>query len=164
MVYQVLLHGNASRFLFYFKQGVAQSSGIILQFPFYAGIMAIMKDSGLAVDLSQLFVSISNENTFLLFSYWSAGLLNFFVPSGGGQWALQAPIMLPAAKELGISLSDTAMAIAWGDAWTNMVQPFWAIPLLSIAGLKLKDMMTYSVFIFLGVGLVSSLVFVIMSV
>ncbi len=155
------LHKTPKRFLHYFNQSVTQSSGIILQFPIYAGIMAMMKSSGLAHLLSEFFINISTDSTFLLFTYWSAGLVNFFVPSGGGQWALQAPFILPAANELGIPVTKAAMAIAWGDAWTNMVQPFWALPLLSIAGIKLKDMMGYSVIIFLACGLVSSLLFVI---
>ena len=74
--------------------------------------------------ISQAFVSISNATTFPLFTFWSAGIVNFFVPSGGGQWAVQAPIMLPAAQDLGVSPALTAMSIAWGDAWTNLLQPF----------------------------------------
>lgn len=152
-----ILHRTPKQFLFYFSDSVGKSSGIILQFPLYAGIMAIMKGTGLADQLSQVFLSISSEQTFLVFTYWSAGLVNFFVPSGGGQWALQAPFILPAANELGIDTIKAAMAIAWGDAWSNMVQPFWALPLLSVARVKLKEMMGYSVIIFIFTGLASSL-------
>ena len=155
------LHKTPKRFLYYFTDSVSQSSGIILQFPLYAGIMAMMKMSGLGELLSQFFINMSTENTFLVYTYWSAGLVNFFVPSGGGQWALQAPFILPAANELGVSLSKSAMAIAWGDAWTNMVQPFWAIPLLSIAKVKLKDIMGCCVIIFFATGLVTSILFAI---
>ncbi len=156
----LVLHKTPKQFLHYFSNSVKQSSGIILQFPLYAGIMAMMKGSGLVDMLSSFFLSVSTEHTFLLFTYWSAGLVNFFVPSGGGQWALQAPFILPAASELGIPYAKAAMAIAWGDAWTNMVQPFWALPLLSVAGIKLKDMMGYSVIIFIATGIISSLLFV----
>jgi len=92
----------------------------------------------LAGVISNGFVSISNNVTFPLFTFLSAGIVNFFVPSGGGQWAVQAPIMMPAGHALGVDPAKTAMAIAWGDAWTNMVQPFWALPALSIAGLNAK--------------------------
>lgn len=84
-----------------------------------------------------------------LFAFISAGIVNFFVPSGGGQWAVQAPIMVPAAMDLDVSTAKTAMAVAWGDSWTNMIQPFWALPLLAIAGLKVKDIMGFCVIIFL---------------
>ena len=73
----------------------------------------------------------------------SAGLVNFFVPSGGGQWAIQAPVILPAAEALGVDAARAAMAVAWGDSWTNMVQPFWALPILGIAGLRARDIMGF---------------------
>jgi short-chain fatty acids transporter len=147
---------NAQNFLHYFNHSIKDCSGILLQFPFYAGIMGMMKSSGMATELSTFFVSISNENTFMFFTYLSAGIVNFFVPSGGGQWAIQGPIILPAAKELGVSLSDAAMAIAWGDAWTNMVQPFWALPLLSVGKIKLHLIMGYCVLYFLIIGVITS--------
>ena len=93
------------------------------------------------------FVNISTEFTYPLFTFISAGLVNFFVPSGGGQWAVQGPIMIPAGIELGVENAKTAMAVAWGDAWTNMIQPFWTLPLLAIAGLKVKDIMGFCVII-----------------
>lgn len=157
------LYETPKKYLQSFAAAVKDSGGIILQFPLYAGIMAMMRGSGLADQLSAFFVSISDQNTFLLFTYWSAGLVNFFVPSGGGQWALQAPFILPAATELGVSHAKAAMAIAWGDAWSNMVQPFWALPLLSVAKIPLRHVMGYLVVIFISVGFLSSLYFLFLS-
>lgn len=159
----LLFHKKISSYTTAFSDSISDSSNIILQFPFYAGIMGMINNSGMATDLSSFFISISDKDTFLMFTYWSAGVVNFFVPSGGGQWVIQGPIILSAAKELGISLPKAAMAIAWGDAWSNMLQPFWALPILSIAGLKLKDIMAYCVIIFLFVGIYSSLVFYLVS-
>ncbi|HAG44000.1 MAG TPA: short-chain fatty acid transporter, partial [Clostridium sp.] len=88
------------------------------------------------------------------FSFLSAGIVNFFVPSGGGQWAVQAPIMLPAGQALGVSPAITSMSIAWGDAWTNMIQPFWALPALGIAGLGAKDIMGYCIIDLIYSGLI----------
>lgn len=158
----IMLNGTPKRFLHNFNNSVKDSSGIILQFPFYAGLMGMMSQSGMAKELSEFFVSISSEKTFLLFTYLSAGVVNFFVPSGGGQWAVQGPIILPAAKSLGIDMAKASMAIAWGDAWTNMVQPFWALPLLSIGKVALKDLMGYLVVILVSTGVVSSLVLLFM--
>ncbi|GAL03878.1 short chain fatty acids transporter [Photobacterium aphoticum] len=104
--------------------------------------------------VSDWFVDISNELTFPVFTFLSAGIVNFFVPSGGGQWAVQAPIMMPAGLELGVPAAKTAMAIAWGDAWTNMIQPFWALPALSIAGLNAKDIMGYCIVTLLASGVI----------
>ena len=153
----IVFHGTPKRFLAAIATAVKTAGGIIFQFPFYAGIMGMMVASGLAGVMSEWFVSISTVNTFPLFTFYAAGLVNFFVPSGGGQWAVQAPIMLEAAQSLGVSYSKTAMAIAWGDAWTNMIQPFWALPALAIAGLRAKDIMGYCVFVLLLSGIVISI-------
>ncbi|MBP2257598.1 short subunit fatty acids transporter [Virgibacillus campisalis] len=107
----------------------------------------MMVASGLSEQMSLWFVSISNDFTLPWFTFISAGIVNFFVPSGGGQWAIQGPIMIPAALEIGVDTAKTAVAVAWGDAWTNMIQPFWALPLLAIAGLKVKDIMGFCVMI-----------------
>jgi short-chain fatty acids transporter len=155
----IILHKTPKLFLEAIAGSVKSASGIIIQFPFYAGLMGIVTASGLAGILSNAFISISNENTFHMFTLWSAGLVNFFVPSGGGQWAVQAPVMLEAAEALNVSLPKTAMAVAWGDAWTNMIQPFYALPALAIAGLKAKDIMGYGLVIMLITGIFISAVF-----
>ena len=113
----------------------------------------------LASAVSQAFVHISTERTFPLFSFLSAGLVNIFVPSGGGQWAVQGPIMMPAGAALGIGPEKIGLAIAWGDAWTNMIQPFWALPALGIAGLSARDIMGFCLIDLLYSGLVISLAF-----
>ncbi|MGF1859741.1 short-chain fatty acid transporter [Photobacterium profundum] len=158
----ILLHGTPAKLIKAVADGTKNTTGILLQFPFYAGIMGMMVAKGpegisLAGAISDMFVSISNEYTFPLFTFLSAGLVNFFVPSGGGQWAVQAPIMMPAGLELGVPAAKTAMAIAWGDAWTNMIQPFWALPALSIAGLNAKDIMGFCIVALLASGLIISL-------
>lgn len=156
----IILHGRPMQFLAALQSAAQGASGIIVQFPFYAGIMGMMLGSGLAVTLSKVFVAISSDVTLPLFTFLSAGLVNIFVPSGGGQWAVQAPVMIPAAVELGADMARTAMAVAWGDAWTNMIQPFWALPALAIAGLRAKDIMGFCLVtlvvsgVIIGVGLV----------
>ena len=163
----ILLHGTLRRYIDAINEAAKSAGGIILQFPFYAGIMGMMTglnpETGvsLAGVISNSFVSISNQTTFPLFTFWSAGIVNFFVPSGGGQWAVQAPIMMPAGAAIGVEPAKTAMAIAWGDAWTNMIQPFWALPALSIAGLSAKDIMGYCVITLLFSGIVISAGFLI---
>ena len=153
----ILLHWTPRHYIDALYTAVRGSGGIILQFPFYSGIMGMMVASGLAVIISQWFVSISTASTFPFFTFISAGIVNFFVPSGGGQWAVQGPIILPASISLGVDPARAAMAIAWGDAWTNMVQPFWALPALGIAGLNARDIMGYCIMALLFSGVVISL-------
>jgi len=158
----ILLHKTPRRYLHSLSNAVKGSAGIILQFPFYSGIMGMMIASGLAATISGWFVSISNETTLPFFTFLSAGLVNIFVPSGGGQWAVQGPIMVPASIELGVPLAKTAMAVAWGDAWTNMIQPFWALPALGIAGLGARDIMGYCLVALLYSGVVLGLTLLIL--
>ncbi len=154
----IVLHGTPANFLRAANEAIKNTTGIVLQFPLYAGIMGMMVHSGLASSISEWFVQVSTVTTFPFFTFISAGIVNFFVPSGGGQWAVQGPIVMPAAKALGVPLGKAAMAIAWGDAWTNMIQPFWALPLLGIAGLGIRDIMGYCVVALLWGGAVISLV------
>lgn len=158
----IILHKTPKQFLKAVSDSVKNASGIIIQFPFYAGLMGIVSSSGLVGVFSNAIISFSNEHTFHLFTLWSAGLVNFFVPSGGGQWAVQGPVMLETAQNLGVSLSKTAMAVAWGDAWTNMIQPFYALPALAIAGLKAKDIMGYGLVIMIITGVFISGVFLLL--
>ena len=154
------LHINPRNYLNAMNSAIGTSSGIILQFPLYAGVMGMMVGSGLAGAMSQWFVDISSAQSFPVITFLSAGVVNFFVPSGGGQWAVQAPIVVPAAAELGVPVSKAAMAVAWGDAWTNMIQPFWALPLLALSGLNLRQIMGYCVVILLWSGaLISSMIY-----
>lgn len=148
LILGIAFHKTPINYVNAIAEATKGSAGIILQFPFYAGIMALMTfklegGASLAGTISDFFVSISTETTFPLFTFLSAGIVNFFVPSGGGQWAVQGPIMMPAGLELGVDPARTGMAIAWGDAWTNMIQPFWALPALGIAGLSARDIMGY---------------------
>lgn len=139
----ILLHQTPHNLLASLQQAISSGAGIIIQFPFYAGIMAIMVDTGLAQQISHIFITIASAESLPFWSFLSAGLVNIFVPSGGGQWAVQAPIVIPAAQALGADMPRVAMAVAWGDAWTNLIQPFWALPVLAIAGLKAKDIMGF---------------------
>lgn len=155
----ILLHGNLKHYLDALKDSVSSIVGVILQYPFYAGIMAIMtctNASGISLAslISNFFVNISNQYTFPVFTFFSAGIVNFFVPSGGGQWSVQAPVVMNAAEYLKVPTNIAAMAIAWGDQWTNMIQPFWALPALAVANLKAKDIMGFMCIITIASGII----------
>jgi short-chain fatty acids transporter len=143
-----LLHKNIAHFLKSANEAISGATGILIQFPLYFGILGIMVGSGLIIQISDSFASISNETTFPLLTFVSAGIVNIFVPSGGAQWAVQGPIIITAAQELGVSLPKSIMALAYGDQLTNMLQPFWALPLLGITGLKAKDILPYTLILF----------------
>lgn len=156
----ILLHGDLRHYIDAINENVSGAAGIILQFPFYAGIMGLMVGANadgvsLASIISNFFVSISTPHTFPLLTYISAGIINIFVPSGGGQWAVQGPIVLPAAVNIGANVGLSAQAIAYGDAWTNLIQPFWALPALGIAGLSARDIMGYCVLALLLCGIIT---------
>lgn len=151
----LLIHKNISSFLKAIDNAIGGASGILIQFPLYFGILGIMKHSGLIDVFSDFFVNISNDTTFSIYTFFSAGLVNVFVPSGGGQWAVQGPIIIQAASELNASISESIMALSYGDQITNMLQPFWALPLLGITGLRAKDILPYT----LALMLVGTVIF-----
>ena len=143
------MHKTFINFLRAVDNAIVGSSGILIQFPLYFGIMGIINQSGLTLLMSNFFINISNEITFPIFTFISAGIVNIFVPSGGGQWAIQGPIIVEAATQLGVSIPKSIMALAYGDQLTNMLQPFWALPLLGITGLKAKDILPYTLILFI---------------
>lgn len=150
----LLLFARPARFLSAVADGVKIVSGIIIQYPFYAGIMGILVGSGLVVSFADWFGSFSTSETLPFFSFLSAGIINLLAPSGGGQWAVQGPVMIEAAQSLGASEAATSMAVAFGDQWTNMLQPFWILPVLAISGLKLRDVMGYLVLVLVLTGVI----------
>jgi len=114
------------------KKGVLGAWGIIVQFPFYGGIFGLVSFTNLGHFLTEVFISVANERTFLPIVYWYSGILSYFVPSGGSKWAIEAPYLIPAAKALGISPASVTLVYGWGDMLTHCLQPFWAIALLDI--------------------------------
>ena len=144
----IILHKTPIAYVRSFGKSVSGAAGILLQFPFYAGIMGIITGVGasgicLGTVVSEAFVNISTSTTYPIYTFLCAAILNMFVPSGGGHWAIQAPIMFAAGEALNVDHGLTGMAIAWGDAWTNLIQPFWALPALAIAKLNAKDIMGF---------------------
>ncbi|GAB5416382.1 MAG: TIGR00366 family protein [Crocinitomicaceae bacterium] len=140
----LLFHRSVRSFLKSVDKAIGGSSGILIQFPLYFGILGIMEHSGLIGHISDFFVAYSNETSFPVFTFLSSGLINIFVPSGGGQWSIQGPIIIQAASEIGVSTPKAIMALAYGDQVTNMLQPFWALPLLAITGLKARAILPYT--------------------
>ncbi|MBD3898297.1 short-chain fatty acid transporter [Halomonas sp. ML-15] len=137
------LHKTPVRYMNAVTDATKGASGIILQFPFYGGIMGMVTLSGLAVIFVDAMLSIATPQTLPVISWFAAGLLNIFVPSGGGQWAVQGPILMEVAKELDVSIGRIITAFGAGDTWTNMFQPFWALALLGITGVKARHIMGY---------------------
>ncbi len=145
LIVGMLLHRTPISYMRAAEDAARSVGGIAIQFPLYGGIQGILINSGLAALIAKGFISISTAKTFPLLTFLSAGIVNIFVPSGGGQWIVQGPVNIPAALEIGANPAVVAMAIAWGDCWTNLIQPFWALPLLAVAKLGIRDIMGYCV-------------------
>jgi short-chain fatty acids transporter len=148
----ILFQGSLIAYVRAVGDGVRGCAGILLQFPFYFGILGILFVSGLASQISAWIASISTEATYPVATYLSAGIVNFFVPSGGGQWIVQKDIVIEGALQHGDSIGRSILAMAYGDGWTNMLQPFWAVPLLAITGLKAREIIGYTATIMILAG------------
>jgi short-chain fatty acids transporter len=141
----LIFHGRPINYVRSFEAGAKTVGPILLQFPLYGGIMGIMTGTGLAAVIAQGFVDFSTAHTLPFWSFISSNIISLFVPSGGGHWAVQGPFMIPAAVKLNVDPAMTAMGTAMGEQIANMIQPFWALPILAIARLGIKDIMGYCV-------------------
>jgi short-chain fatty acids transporter len=144
----LVLHPTPASVLKAAEEAVRPLHGVILQFPLYAGIYGIMKGTALASVLAAAFLSVATPRTFPLIVFWYSAVLDYFVPSGGGKWAIEALYVLRAGQALGVPVTDVAMAYAYGDMATNIIQPFWAIPLLGVARLEFRDILGYEILVF----------------
>merc|ERR1711991_312963 len=145
----ILFHRSIVNFVKAVELSVGDISGILIQFPLYFGILGIMKGSGLIALFSDSIIAIASDYSLPVYTFISAGVVNFFVPSGGGQWAIQGPIIIEAATQLNADLPKTVLAMTYGDQLTNMLQPFWALPLLGITKLKPYQILPYTFLLFI---------------
>ena len=153
----LLLQGRPGNLVRAFGNGARTASGVILQFPFYAGIFGVINGTALGSWLGEFFVQIATTETYPLIVYIYSGIVNIFVPSGGSKWLIEAPYLLPAARDLGVSPTATLLAYCYGDSTSNLIQPFWAIPILTVTRMKFGDVLGYS-------GLVAVVLFVVTAV
>ena len=158
----VLFHWRPWSFLKATEQAGKAVWGIVIQFPFYAGIFGLFKYTALATVFTSAFVAVCSGSTFLLVVYWYAGLLNYLIPSGGSEWAVTAPYLLPAAKELGVAANKVVIAYGWGDMMTDMIQPFWAIAMLAVAKLEFREIMGWLLLVFVVFFVITSVAFLIL--
>ncbi|MCI0416546.1 TIGR00366 family protein [bacterium] len=155
----ILLHKSPASVMKAAAESAYFISNIVLQFPFYSGMYGIIKGSGLSNVIGNAFVQVATPKTLPLIVYWYSGVVNYFVPSGGSKWAVEAPYIAEAAKTLGVAYDQIVVAYAWGDMMTDLLQPFWAIPLLAAAGIEFKEILGYEMIAFLFYAVIVSLFF-----
>ena len=155
----VLLHPSAASVFAAAEKGAALLAGIVLQFPFYAGMYGVIQGTGLAVVVGEAIARYASADSLPAILYWYSGVINYFVPSGGSKWAIEAPYLVDAASRLGVPTSQVVLAYAWGDMATDIIQPFWALPLLAAARLDFRDIMGYAAIVFVVYNVVVSIAF-----
>ncbi len=155
----IVLHGRLASVMAAGEQGARLLAGVVLQFPLYAGMYGIIEGTGLARVLGDAIARTATPDTLPLALYWYSSVLNYFVPSGGSKWAVEAPFIIDAARGLGVGLDEVVLAYAWGDMASNLIQPFWALPLLAAARLGFRDIMGYAAICFAVISGVVSIAF-----
>ncbi|MBP1764930.1 MAG: atoE 1 [Firmicutes bacterium] len=155
----LLLHGNPRSFIKSVRAGVPTTYGVIIQFPLYAGIFGVISDSGLAKVITHWFVSISTPGTYAWIIFLYTGVMDFFVPSAGSKFVIEAPYIIPAAQQLGVPIQQVILGYNAGAQWVNNLQPFWALPVLAAFKLRFQDIMPFTFLIWLWVGIVSTVMF-----
>ena len=157
LVLALILHGRAPSFLRACRDGVDTAWGIIIQFPFYAGIFGLLQYTGLGRWMGDLFANIATTATYPWVVYIYSGFMNMFVPSAGSKWLIEAPFLIPAGQQLDVSVVTVLLAYAYGDSTTNLIQPFFAIPILAVTRMRFGDIVGYTF-------MVASVVFVVCSI
>lgn len=155
----VLLHPSAASLLAASERGAGLLAGVVLQFPFYAGMYGVIQGTDLAQMVGEAIAAIATPETLPVWLYWYSGLVNYFVPSGGSKWAIEAPYLVDAAMRLGVPTPQVVLAYAWGDMATDIIQPFWALPLLAAARIDFRDIMGYAAIVFVVYNVVVSCAF-----
>lgn len=155
----VLLHRSVSSLMAAGEQGARLLAGVVLQFPLYAGMYGVIEGTGLARVLGEVIARSATADSLPLLLYWYSSVLNYFVPSGGSKWALEAPFLIDAATRLGVGTNRVVLAYAWGDMASNLIQPFWALPLLAAARLGFRDILGYAMLSFLVISAIVSAAF-----
>lgn len=155
LIVGILLHGNLLSYANAITDGAQRAGQVILQFPFYGGIQGILIGTGLATLAVEAMVGVASSTTYPFLVFLLTGVLNVFVPSAGGQYIVMAEILHGAGDGLGVAHPAIVSAYTFGDVWTNMLQPFWALPILGIAGLKVRDIWGYVLVGLVGFGAVT---------
>ena len=159
LIAAVLLHPHFASLVAAADSGARLLAGVVLQFPLYAGMYGIIQGTGLARVLGEAIATNATADTLPLLLYWYSSVLNYFVPSGGSKWAVEAPFLIDAAARLGVGVDRVVVAYAWGDMASNLIQPFWALPLLAAARLGFRDVMGYAFLSFALITVVVSIAF-----
>jgi short-chain fatty acids transporter len=148
----VLLHWTPARLMQAVQAATPAVWGVILQFPFYAGIAAIITSTHLSQQLANAFVGVSTPASFPAVVAIYSAVLGVFVPSGGSKWVIEAPYVMAAAHELKVHLGWVVASYDLGEALANLVQPFWMLPVLGMFGLRARDVMGYTFIVFLALA------------
>ncbi len=147
LVIALVLQGHPISFLRACRRGLDAAWGIVLQFPFYAGIFGLMRHTSLGIWLGALFADLATTTTYPFVVYVYSAMMNLFIPSAGSKWLIEAPFLIPAGETLGVSVQTILLAYAYGDSTTNLIQPFFAIPLLAVTGLRFGDLLGYTMIV-----------------
>lgn len=149
MTLNCIIYNSPKKFITAYRNNMHLATDVMIQFPFYGGISGIMTQSGLGQIIVGGFVSFATAHTLPVFTYLSASIINLFIPSQGGQWIVQGDIMVDAALQVKANMPYVVNAFVLGDEATNLLQPLYVIPALSVVGMKLKDVWGFMAFIWL---------------
>lgn len=149
----IFLHKTPANLMKAIKAATPASWGVLLQFPFYAGIFGMMKFTGLVEVFAQWIISLTTPETFPAFVAILSNIIGYFIPSGGGKWAVEAPYIIQAGAALGVPHAKTVIAYSFGNDWVNLIQPFWALPFMTVVGLEFRDFVGYTFITWIVVGI-----------
>src|SRR6478736_1919571 len=155
LILGLVLHGTPRKFLQAVDRAVPATGGILVQFPLYAAMAAILtkaKGSGgqtVSDRLAELFTSIGGGGAFALVIAIYTVVLGIFIPSGGGKWLVEAPYVMQSATDVQMNLGWTVQIYNVAEALPNLINPFFMLPLLAVLGLRARDLVGFTFLQFL---------------
>jgi short-chain fatty acids transporter len=141
----MVLHWRPRSFLQAVARSVPATTGVLIQFPFYAGIFGLIAHTGLASSLEQLFLRATTKETFPLVVAAYSAILGLFVPSGGGKWVIEAPYVMSVANDWQAHLGWTVQIYNAAETLPNLINPFWMLPLMGLLSVRARDLVGYSI-------------------
>src|SRR5713101_153302 len=145
LAFGLLLHGRPRSFLAAVAKSVPATAGVLIQFPFYAGIFGIISKTTVSTVLAGWFVRLTTKTTFPIVVALYSGLLGLFVPSGGGKWVLEAPYVMAGANAWHVHLGWTVQIYNAAEALPNLINPFWMLPLMGILNVRARELAGFSI-------------------
>ena len=138
-----LLHGTVYHFTKALERAIAAAWPVVVLYHLYAGVAGLLQFTTVGEAFAGSMASISTQYTFPFFAALSATVVAVFVPSSGGQWAIQGFVTAKVALSVGVTIQRGLLAMGIGDQMGNLISPFWYVLVAGVARVNFREFIGY---------------------